>query len=435
MFDITRHSTVLDNGITVLSEHAPHFNRSAIAVNVLAGGVHEREEQAGLAHLLEHLIFRGSQTRPGPVLQDEIEDLGGTVNGRTLLDQTSYYGTVLNADLGKAMHLFADIVRNPKLDAENIDLEKQIIEDENCRGCFNCSMNEAFFEAAYPDQCLSRPVIGYQDSLKNITRDDLQAFHQEFYVGSNITVAVCGDMPHSDVVDLVRSAFKDVPTGNASEWPKLSYSGGDMHMGTSSDTSSVWLGFDVTHFSTAQKRAIWMFTNIVGGHGQSLLMQELREKRGLVYDVSCEVETYARRDVLRLYLQGPSPKIAEICDVTIDTLRNTAENLSNEEHAKAIRRHHLNSLMSCDALEGRVFDMITDISEFGEVTVPNERYKAYQSMSRADIQNAAKTMLDMTPSIVMSAPVRVAPKMASLHARLAKKGGGGLLSGLLKRAG
>ena len=434
MFDVTRHSTVLDNGITVISEHAPHFNRTALGVNVLAGSVHEPAEKAGIAHLLEHLLFRGTETQPATVIQDRIEDLGGNVNGRTSIDQTTYYATVLNDDAGQAMQLLADLIRNPKIDPQDIDLEKQIVEDENCRGCFNCTMNEAIFDAAYPDQPLSRPVIGYKDTVEAITRDDLLAFHREFYVGRNITVAVCGDITHDDVVKMVMETLGDLPAGEASKWPDLTYVGGDMHMGTSSDDSSVWMSFDVTEFSETQKRAVWLFGHILGGHGQSLLMEELREKRGLVYGVSTEMETYARRDILRVYLQGPSPKISEICEITIDTMRRAADAMSDAELAKALRRHHLNALMSLDELEGRAYDMLTDVSEVGRICVPNERYQAYQSFTSKDIMAAGQALLALTPTIVLSAPLRHAPKAENLRKRLQGKGQG-FLGGLLKRAG
>ncbi len=434
MYDVTRNSTVLENGITVISETAPHFNRTALGINVLAGGIHEPAHLAGMAHLLEHLMFRGTETHSGIELQDRIEDLGGNVNGRTQLDQTSYYCTVLNDDVPRAMQLLADLIQRPKLDVEDIELEKQIIEDESCRGCFNCSMNEALFEAAYPDQPMSRPVIGYKDTVDAITRDDLVAFHNTFYVGRNITIAVCGDISHDDVVVLVKACLAELPAGDVSALPELTYHGGDMHMGTSSEESSVWLGFDITDYSVEQKRAIGMFSHILGGHGQSLLMQELREKRGLVYHVSVEERTYARRDMVRVYLEGPSRKIAEICDVAIDTIHAAAKTLSDAEVTKTLRRHHVNELMSLDELEGRALDMMTDISEMGRICDPSDRYKAYQALTTKDLTEAGRALLSVQPSIVISAPLRYAPKLSDLRNRLGNKRSG-LLGGLLKRAG
>ena len=403
-------------------------------MTVLAGSVHEPSHKAGIAHLLEHLLFRGTETQTSAQIQDRIEDLGGNINGQTQIDQTYFHGTVVNADMATALKLLADLVQNPKVDQTDIELEKQIIEDENCRGCFNCSMNEALFEAAYPGGAMSRPVIGYKDTLEGITRDDLLEFHKTFYVGRNISVVVCGDTPHDEVVALAREAFGEIPAGQASTWPRFTYQAGDMHMGTSSEDSGVWMSFDITDLTLAQKRAVYAFSEILGGHGQCLLMEELREKRGLVYSVSTDGETYARRDIIRIYLQGPSARISEICDVAIDTIREAARSLSEAEHAKAIRRHHLNCTMGLDGLEGRAYDMITDMTEKGKVSDPAERYQAYQNMTLSDIRAGGKLLLSLDPCFAISAPLRHAPKAAALRKRLKGKSPG-LLGGLLKRAG
>ncbi|MEP1696233.1 MAG: pitrilysin family protein [Paracoccaceae bacterium] len=435
MIDTARHSTTLENGITVLSEEALYAHRTAVAVSVMAGGIHEPTEKAGLAHLLEHVLFRGTATRPGPSLREAIEDLGGFINGQTFQDRTTYTGTVILENLTDTVALLADMVMNPTLDDDDIELEKQIVEDENCRGCFGCSMNESFFEAAYPDQRMSQPVIGYEDTVNALTRDDLAAFHETYYTGANITVAVCGNVSHDKVVEMVREAFAGVPEGKKSVWPTLEYDGGDLQMTTSSSESDVWIGFDFTDLSNDEKRCIDMFADILGGHAQSRLMQELREKRGLVYHVSAEIDVYARRDVLRIYLQGPSAKFGEICDLAAEVILDSATNLSEAELTKAMRRHHIGETMSLDGLEGRVEDMVTDVSDLGWITDPAERYKGYLALTVKQITTAATKMLSKQPTIIMSAPVRNAPKLGKLREKLdPNQKPGGFLQ-MFKRAG
>ncbi|MEP1490546.1 pitrilysin family protein [Parasphingorhabdus sp.] len=435
MIDTVRHSTTLENGITVLSEEALYAHRTAVAVSVMAGGIHEPTEKAGLAHLLEHVLFRGTATRPGPSLREAIEDLGGFINGQTFQDRTTYTGTVILENLTDTVALLADMVMNPTLDDDDIELEKQIVEDENCRGCFGCSMNESFFEAAYPDQRMSQPVIGYEDTVKALTREDLAAFHETYYTGGNITVAVCGNVSHDKVVEMVREAFAGVPEGKKSVWPALEYDGGDLQMTTSSSESDVWIGFDFTDLSNDEKRCIAMFADILGGHAQSRLMQELREKRGLVYNVSAEIDIYARRDVLRIFLQGPSAKFGEICDLAAEVILDSATNLSEAELTKAMRRHHIGEIMSLDGLEGRVEDMVTDVSDLGWITDPAERYQGYLALTVKQITTAATKMLSKQPTIIMSAPVRNAPKLGKLRQKLdpTQKSGGFLQ--MFKRAG
>lgn len=430
-----RHSTNLENGITVISEEALHAHRTAIGVSVMAGGIHEPADKAGLAHLLEHVLFRGTTTQPGPELRTAIEDLGGYINGQTLQDRTTYTGTVILENLPDTVALLADMVMNPTLLDDDIELEKQIVEDENCRGCFGCTMNESFFEAAYPDQQMSQPVIGYEDTVKALTRADLVAFHSAYYTGRNITVAVCGNIAHDEVVAMVREAFSGIPEGTDSVWPALNYQSGDMQLGTRSEESNLWMGYDFTNLTNDEKRAVYMFSDILGGHGQSRLMQELREKRGLVYNVSTEVDTYVRRDVLRIYLQGPSAKFGEICDLATEVVKDVAAHLSEAEMRKALRRHHINVTMSLDALEGRVEDMITDVSDIGRISNPVERHQGFMALTAKDVTDAAVKLLSQPPTIIMSAPVRNAPKIAKLREKLSPNYKAGGLLQMFKRTG
>ncbi|KMW60833.1 peptidase, M16 family [Candidatus Rhodobacter oscarellae] len=431
----TRHSTILENGITVISEQALHAHRIAIGVNVMAGGIHEPADKAGLAHLLEHVLFRGTTSLPGPKLRATIEHLGGHINGQTFQDRTAYTGTVILENLPDTVSLLADMVMNPTLLEDDIDLEKQIVDDENCRGCFGCTMNESFFEAAYPEQHMSQPVIGYEDTVNALTRADLVAFHRAYYTGRNTTVAVCGNIAHDDIVALVREAFSGMPTGTESVWPALDYHGGDMQLATSSEESNLWIGYDFTDLSDDEKRAAYIFSDILGGHGQSRLMQELREKRGLVYHVSTEVETYVRRDALRIYLHGPSAKFREICDLASEVVRDSAANLSEDEMRKALRRHHINVTMSLDALEARVEDMITDVSDIGRISDPEERHQGYMALTAKDVTDAGTKLLLQPPTIVMSAPVRNAPKISELREKLSPNYNAGGLLQMFKRAG
>lgn len=233
---------------------------------------------------------------------------------------------------------------------------------------------------------------------------------------------------------MVREAFAGVPEGKKSVWPALKYDGGDVQMTTNSSESDVWIGFDFTDFSDDEKRCIAIFGNILGGHSQSRLMQELREKRGLVYNVSTDIDTYVRRDVLRIYLQGPSTKFGEICDLAAEVIMESATNLSEVELAKALRRFHIDVTMSQDALEVRVEDMVTDVSDVGTITDPVKRYQAYLAITAKQITAAATKMLSAQPTIIMSAPVRNAPKLGKLREKLDPNQKSGGFFQMFKRA-
>ncbi len=414
-----RQSTTLPNGITVISESAPQFLSASIAVCVLAGAIHEPDGKAGLAHVLEHLVFRGTRERSGEALQAAFAELGGQLNGRTLLDHTVYTATVLREDVSAALGLFAEMLTEPAFDPDDLELEKHIVEEENCRGCYNCTLNEAFWGTAFPDQNLHEPVIGYEDTVKALGREDMQAFHRQFYVGRNMVISVCGDLRHEDVVDAVSAAFGRVPEGEAAGLPEYRYHPGELLWGSNAQDATLWIGFDVTNLPETMKRNLFMFCDILGGHAMSLLMQELREKRGLVYGVWSSIETVARHDIFRLYIRGQAQRIGEIANIAIDTMKAAAFRLSDGEVSAAKRRYHVGHGMQHDINVSRVEDMATDIVETGKVTNVAERYGHYQKVTRAELEAAAQAMLALQPSLILQAPMRGAPKFADIRTRLA----------------
>ncbi|MGG7564606.1 M16 family metallopeptidase [Rhodovulum sp. DZ06] len=416
----TRHFTRLPNGAMVLSEHAPQFQRIALAATVLAGSVHEPPEKAGLAHVLEHVIFRGGPTLPTRKVQEEIQELGGAVNGRTHMDRTSYTATVLREDAGRALDLFAGILRDPALSADDLELEKSIVGDEDCRGCWGCTMQEAYYATAYPDQRLSLPTMGYEETVEALTAADLAAFHEERYVGANMVVAICGDLEHDAAVEMVAARFGDMEEGAASAAPDFTYAGGETHLADRSDNSALWIGFDATHLSLPELWALDMFMDMLGGGGQSALMQELREKRGLVYSAGAALDTVVRRESARIHLSGASQKIGEISAVALDLLGEMAARVDPDVLARTIRTDLAAQRMRLDSLEARVEDMATDMSDVGRVSDLAARFKGYRDLTPGAVEDAARKMLATPPTLLLSGPLRGAPKFADLRARIGR---------------
>ena len=415
---VNRHHTTMVNGIEVVSDTAPHFQSVAIAVSFRIGSVHEPEEKSGASHLLEHVVFRGSETRSGDDFQNAFAEFGGYVNATTDEDSTTFHALALRDDFDDAMMLLAELVSKPLIDAEDVELEKQIVEQENCRGCHNCAMRDAFYDQAFPGQSLRNPIIGYEDTVEALTVEDLRAYHQSAYVGRNLTVAVCGNIEHDAVVRRVGEAFRDLPAGTAAGYPKLSYRPGELQMGDTSDRSAIRIGFPFTDFSLAESRALTIYSDILGGHAQSRLMQELREKRGLVYGAWTHDYDVAGQSLMFVELQGEARKMGEITDIAIDTMREIATDLDEEELARSKKRASAQFRMGMDYISQRCTDLYERIAYRGELGDWNERVEAYVNMSRAEVEAAGQKLLAVDPTIIASGSVRSMPKFDRLRARL-----------------
>ncbi|MBD3677126.1 MAG: insulinase family protein [Rhodobacteraceae bacterium] len=416
---IDRRHTTLSNGIQVVTDHAPHFQSVAISVSFRIGSVHEPDEKSGISHLLEHLVFRGSETRSGDDIQTAFGQLGGYLNAQTDEDSTTFKAITLTADLGEALNLISEIVTNPRLDDADLAMEKQIIEQENCRGCYNCSMRDSMFSASFPDQSIRNPVIGYEDTLEGLTRDDLVAFHRAAYVGRNLTVAICGAIPHDEVVRLVEASFASLPEGTEAGFPDFHFEPGEMLLTSGVDRGTLRLVYPLTGLPLQRQRATVFFHDILGGHPKSRLMDELREKRGLVYGAWADEYDVARESMLMIEAAGEARRMPEIAQIMANTLRETAETLTEEELAMAKRRMHAGAHMSLDSNTGRVEEIRHQISQHGKLVDWNARYEGYMSLSVQDVRAAGQALLDMAPTIIAAGPVRSVPKFSVIRDMLA----------------
>ncbi len=415
---IDRRHTTLPNGIDLVTDTAPHFQGVAIAVSFRVGSVHEPDDKSGISHLLEHLVFRGSEDRPGADIQAAFGQLGGYLNARTQEDETTFEAITLADDLDAALGLLAEMVSRPALADDDIEMEKQIIEQENCRGCYQCSMRDAFFDQAYPEQSIRNPVIGYEDTLQSITRDDLLAFHAQAYVGRNLTIAIAGNITHEAALDLVAKAFGDLPAGKAAGYPALRYNPGELLLAVNGEQGRLRIGFSTTGWDVASGRAAGFYQDILGGHAMSRLMIELREKRGLVYGAWADTQEIARQSLVMVEVAGETRKMDEISRVAIQTMRDTAYALDEGELALAKRRAHAGLLMSLDNLTARVSEMTYQMAQFGRLSDWTERRAAYQAMTLEDVQAAGQRILATDPVMVASGPVRNMPKFVDLRAAI-----------------
>jgi len=418
---VIQNHTTLKNGIELVTDYAPSFQSVAVSVSFRIGSVHEPDEKSGISHLLEHLVFRGSESRDGEEIQAAFSDFGGYLNAETDEESTTFVARILKDDLQEALKIIADMVINPRLQEDDIRLEKQIIEQENCRGCYNCTIRDAFYSQAYPNQSIRNPVIGYEDTVASLTREDLQEYHKLAYVGNNLTVAISGDIDHDSVIGIVISAFRDIPSGRPAGYPKFEYTPGELLLGSSSDRSTIRMGFPLTELSPRQRRAAVLYYDILGGHGQSKLMHELREKRGLVYDSWADEYRCAGQSILFIEASGEAKNMQEISDVMIQTMIDTAHKLKERDLLLAKKRAYSGFLMSLDDVFDRCKDIRTDIAELGHLCGWQKRFDEYQSLALEEVCKAGEIVLDMEPTIIASGSMRNMPKFNEIREKLQGK--------------
>ncbi|MGB4114102.1 MAG: pitrilysin family protein, partial [Yoonia sp.] len=192
----------LSNGFQIVTEHMPGLKSASVGVWVDVGGRHERIEQNGIAHFLEHMAFKGTKTRSSLQIAEEIEDVGGFINAYTSRENTAYYARVLQDDVPLALDVIGDILMNSTFEASDIEIERGIILQEI--GQANDTPDDIIFdwlqEVAYPDQAIGRSILGPAERVSSFNREDLVKFVGEHYGPNQMILAAAGGIDHAKIV-------------------------------------------------------------------------------------------------------------------------------------------------------------------------------------------------------------------------------------------
>lgn len=283
--------SVLPNGLRVVTQRMPHVETVSLGVWVGVGARHETPAQHGLAHLFEHMAFKGTHKRTALRIAEDIEEAGGELNAATGLDTTAYYARVLKKDVGLALDILADILLNSQLDADELDKERTVILQEIAAAYDNPEdvAYDMLSEAAYPNQAVGRSILGTPDSVSHLQASDLRRYLAARYLPGDMVVSAAGAVTHSQVVRHVQALFGGLNRGPKKGESVARYKGGVVASGDTFEQTQVLFGFPAPSYRDRYYHAAQVFSGMFGGGMSSRLFQEIREKRGLCYSIDASV--------------------------------------------------------------------------------------------------------------------------------------------------
>lgn len=416
------HHTRLESGLEISVDPAPGAHTLAIEVGIRAGSCDERDAPHGTAHFLEHMLFKGSQKRTAEEISAAITDAGGMINASTDWDTTSVSCVTLPEQLHTALDVIGDMIVNPALRTDDIENERKVIlqELEQRNGTW-ATLEECFYASAYGEQDLSRPIIGTEDGIKAITPQSLRSFAARNYVSGNIVVAIAGDVDPAEATAAVAHAFSRLPQGARSPMPAFTYHGGEQGFACSCERGIVKYGFESPAVTHPDSYAIALFRNIVGYGPSSRLYQELRERRGLVYDVSADRVHHCGRSLTVFETQGHATKIREILFALHDCLMEAADGITQEELDKAKIQVIAWDRMQRDSMTSRVQRAVFDLISEGRVHQPLAEIDQFAAVELDALRRCAKEMLASQPTLAVHGPARGMPKLQNLKGRTTRQ--------------
>ncbi len=309
--------TVLSNGLRIVTGEMPHTRSVSISIFVGAGSRYELPEQAGVSHFVEHLCFKGTEKRPtSKEISEAIDGVGGVLNGGTDKELTVYWVKVARPHYLVALDLLVDMLRHSKIDPVEMENERKVIIEE-----LNMSMDSPqsrvdtiIDEVVWPDQALGRDVAGSKGTVTAINRQMILSHMSRFYLPGNSVISVAGDISHDEVVDSIAKALGDWPGGVAGEWfPAEDTQDAPRLKVETRKTEQVQLCLAVRGISNQHPdRFILDLLNGVLGEGMSSrLFLEIRERKGLAYDIHSHVSYLRDSGSLGIYA-GVDPKKTEL---------------------------------------------------------------------------------------------------------------------------
>jgi len=316
------YRTVLPNGLTVLSELLPGVRSAAAGVWVRTASAHEPRGKMGVSHLLEHMVFKGTERRSARELALELEGRGGALDAYTSRDHTNYQAHVLDEDLPRALDVLTDLVRRPLLRPQDLELERNVVLEEiaTVEDTPDDLVFELFSERLWPGHPYGYSILGTRETVGALSANDLRAVHQQGYHPANCVIAAAGRVDHEAILaQLMAEGWFEANGHGAPQAPvdpEPAMRGGEHRV--ERDTAQVHLVFGTDTFPYRDRRrfALSIVTNAFGGGMSSRLFQKIREELGLAYAVYAYQQFFQSAGVVGVYV-GTQPSTAALAEEAI----------------------------------------------------------------------------------------------------------------------
>ena len=412
----------LPNGVRVVTEHMPGLQSASLGVWIKAGGRHERAEQNGIAHFLEHMAFKGTKTRNALQIAEAIEDVGGYINAYTSREMTSFYARVLGEDVPLALDVISDIVLNPVFDPQEIEVERHVILQEI--GQALDTPDDIIFdwlqETAYPGQPLGRPILGLASRVENFDGRDLATFVRERYVPRNLIIAAAGAVDHDAIVRMVEERFGHLVPGDAHKMEAGTFLGGETRVDKGLEQAHVALAFEAPGYRADDVYVSKVFAMALGGGMSSRLFQEAREKRGLCYTIFAQASSYADSGMLTIYAGTGAEDLEGLLGLTVEEIRRAASDMSTVVIDRARAQMKAGMLMGLESPASRAERLARLLSIWDRVPLLEEAVERIDAVTVDKVRDYAGRMSQAgNAALALYGPVDGAPSVEEMTGRLA----------------
>ncbi len=403
--------TVLPNGLTVLSEFVPGVRSVAIGAWVRSGSMHERTEQMGIAHLLEHMVFKGTHKYSAKALAFSLEVLGGSLDAYTTREHTSIQARVLDDQLPQAADVLFELCFRPLLRSDDLKLERKVILEEIAM--VDDTPDDVVFELhasrMYPDHAYGHAILGTPATVKHITADDLRALHERTYHPPQIVLAAAGNVSHEHLLDVLEQCGWATRDRGVADWlpapvaPSVIARGYQHVKRKDIAQTHLVLACDAPRHASPERNAIAVASALLGGGMSSRLFQTVREELGLAYNVYSFYNTFLDNGQHGVYLATAPEQAREAYDVACaEMARVAAGAMTDEEIATGISQLKGQLVLSLEGVSSRLY-RAAEVALYDEPYRPIDALLAeLDAVTPAQVRAACAAYLDPAQCSVLS---------------------------------
>ena len=412
--------TTLANGFRVATNRMDSVETTSLGVWAGVGTRNEPAEHNGVAHLLEHMAFKGTRRRSARDIVVEIEDVGGFLNAYTGREQTAYFAKVLADDTPLVVDILADILQNSIFDADELTRERAVVLQEigQAEDTPDDIIFDHFQEIAFPDQAMGRPVLGRAEIVRELPRETVAGYMASRYRAGQMVLAASGQIEHDALVAMAEKLFAGLPGGAVPPSEGARYAGGDGRFARELEQVHLALGFHGVTYTDPDYYVAAVLSQLLGGGMSSRLFQEIREKRGLVYSIHSFTSSYADGGIFGIYAGTGEKEVAELLPVVCDELAKLPDDMTEPEVKRAAAQLRAATLMSREKPSARCEQLASQLLIYGRPITPAEAVARIDAVTIDDLVRLARRLMQSAPTLTTLGPIGQVMEYDALRKRL-----------------
>ena len=366
--------TTLESGLRVASHAMPDLQTAAVGLFAEVGSRDEPEALNGIAHLFEHMVFKGAGGRSARAISEAIEEVGGDLNAATERDATSFTASIMAEHLPLAVELISDMILRPHFAETDLEREKDVVFQElaEARDTPSDMVFDQLWSAAYEGQALGRSILGEEPTIGSVTVADLHQWRDTHYRGEDVALVAAGRVDHDQLVELAQQHLAALPPGPKAAHELARFVGGTRIGRHPTEQAQLTLAFPGPPDTAPDYYAARLFSDIVGSGASSRLFQQVREDRGLAYSVSSTLHPYADTGLFYIYAATARSQAAAAMQLIEGIVRDTPLTATQRELDRVRTQARAGLLMSLETPWGQAHYVARQLAVHGRLVDPAE---------------------------------------------------------------